>query len=317
MRGSRPAGRRVRSHGGIDRAVGDKPLRETRGPQSAVTDRTHSVDTGRRCGGTRRRRSARIAAPLLIGAGLVLAPAPAAPQFSLDILGIMQKSGDDEEEAAKSSEEQAPYDPSQPVALVESIAVAPEAGVETMDYVYIDQTVDLGAEGVAVLAYFDSCVRETVTGGRVSIGRDRSTVSGGKIESETLACRGAVPIIVADASEAGAAVKRITPFNAAEWREWTVKSRQPIFKWEREDGEEPVFVVVAYLDSEPFRLIWQGISTDTYLTYPEDAPPLEAGMPYLVQIQHPNGRQVSAVFSVDPWLDVAHNAANRIVPLNP
>lgn len=312
-----PAGQRSQSHGGIDRAEDNRAPQTTRGPESAVEDRTHSLRSESRSGGTRRRRSARIAAPFLIGAALALAPTPAAPQFGFDFSNILLKTADDEDEATKSPEAEAPYDPSQPVALIESIAAAPDADVEMFDYVYIDQTVDLGAEGVAVLAYFDSCVRETITGGRVSIGRERSTVSGGKIESETLACRGAVPIIVADASEAGAAVKRLTPFDSAEWREWTVKSRQPIFKWEREGGEDPVFVVVAYLDSKPFRLIWQGISTDTHLTYPEDAPPLEVGMPYLVQIQHPNGRQVSAVFSVDPWVDVAHNAANRIVPLTP
>jgi hypothetical protein len=73
--------------------------------------------------------------------------------------------------------------------------------------------------------------------------------------------------------------------------------------------------VAARPPAEPLRIIWQGQTKRTYLAYPASAPRLEIGMPYLVQITNPSGQQIATVFSIDPWLDMADNAANRIVTI--
>lgn len=209
-----------------------------------------------------------------------------------------------------------PYSTSGPVALVESIENAPQAGVELLDYAYVGQTIDLGSAGVMVLSYLESCGRETITGGTVMVGPGHSTVTGGQMQSETLVCQGAKPIVAFDASEAGASVKRVTPFDGQDWGEYTTRYRRPVFKWQPERRGDEVTVTVIYLDAKPPRIIWQGQTASSYLLYPKEAPPLEVGMPYMVQVTNASGRGVSAVFSIDPWLSVAdQSAANWVVPI--
>jgi hypothetical protein len=208
-----------------------------------------------------------------------------------------------------------PFSTADPVAMVEEVDNAPDAGVEMLDYVYADQDIDLGARGALVLSYFESCVRETITGGRVKVGPRQSRVRGGRLRSERGACEGETTIVTADASEAGGAVKRVTPFKQEEWQEVTIKGERPIFKWRPDRRAVQFQVMVVHLDAEPLRIIWQGQTKRTYLAYPASAPRLEIGMPYLVQITNPSGQQIATVFSIDPWLDMADNAANRIVTI--
>src|ERR1700730_8806019 len=64
-----------------------------------------------------------------------------------------------------------------PVALVEEVSGAP-AGVEFMDYVETGKTIELGARGGIVLSYLNACVRETISGGTVTVGTGQSDVQG-------------------------------------------------------------------------------------------------------------------------------------------
>lgn len=255
----------------------------------------------------------RLAAVVLAGMVTFLST-QASAQFSFDFFG-----GSDEESSSEVSDEvgDAPSGVfANNVALVESIERAPGSGVAFMDTVQPDQVIELGTTGVLVLSYFESCVRETIYGGRVVVGRARSAVAGGRVDSTIVDCQGATPVITADLGEAGAAVKRVTPFDPEDWQEWTVQTRQPIFKWWPEAASGPATVTVVYLDSPRLKIVWQSQTADAFFAYPASAPPLEIGMPYLVQVQKPDGALLSAVFSIDPWLDVADTAANRIVPLD-
>ena len=55
------------------------------------------------------------------------------------------------------------------VALVENLTgVSP--GVEFMDYVRAGQVIRLGSQQTIVLRYMSSCLRETITGGTVTVG---------------------------------------------------------------------------------------------------------------------------------------------------
>jgi hypothetical protein len=67
------------------------------------------------------------------------------------------------------------------VALVESIS-GNSSGVEFMDYLHLGQVVRLGTHETIVLSYKASCVRETITGGTVTIGIDRSQVQSGEVK---------------------------------------------------------------------------------------------------------------------------------------
>jgi hypothetical protein len=83
----------------------------------------------------------------------------------------------------------APAAAQSPVAIVEEIE-APAAGVEFMDYLFPGQVIRLGLNGRIVVSYFDSCWRESVLAGTVTIGRDQSQVSEGRIDRAKYLCAG-------------------------------------------------------------------------------------------------------------------------------
>ena len=65
-------------------------------------------------------------------------------------------------------------------ALVENVT-GRSAQVQVMDYVDAGQTIRLGPHDTIVLSYLHSCVRETITGGTVTVGVEQSEVQAGKI----------------------------------------------------------------------------------------------------------------------------------------
>src|SRR5713226_8968155 len=62
-----------------------------------------------------------------------------------------------------------------PVALVEEV-VAPHADVEAMEYLIAGRVIHLMSNETLVLGYFQSCWRERITGGTVTVGTDQSAV---------------------------------------------------------------------------------------------------------------------------------------------
>src|SRR5271166_13677 len=66
------------------------------------------------------------------------------------------------------------------VALVESLT-GNLSGVAFMDYVHAGQVIRLGPQQTIVLSYMASCVRETITGGTVTVGTDWSEVHSGEV----------------------------------------------------------------------------------------------------------------------------------------
>jgi hypothetical protein len=74
-----------------------------------------------------------------------------------------------------------------PSALIESVSGG-ISGAELLDYVSPGQVIQLGASGSLILAYLETCVRETITGGEVTIGMHASQVRGGEIKREFPPC---------------------------------------------------------------------------------------------------------------------------------
>ena len=203
-------------------------------------------------------------------------------------------------------------------ALLESIADAPGAGFEAFDYLDAGATIQLGAKGTATISYFDGCRVEKIRGGTVTIGAKESAVAGGQVNASKMACKGAKPVVVASAREAGAAVNRITPFPADRWAEWTVKTDRPVFSWRREPDEnaQTVYrVTIVALDNNPQRIVWSGDAKAHYLAYAPNAPRLTTGMPYQVKVEVAGKTAAEGVFSIDPGLDIADTPANRVVPI--
>ncbi len=95
-----------------------------------------------------------------------------------------------------------------PVALVEDIG-ADQSGVELLDYLSSGDTVDLGASGTMTLGYLNSCTREEITGGQVTVGQERSQLSGGTVQRSQTQCDGTRLALAADqAMQSGAVAMR-------------------------------------------------------------------------------------------------------------
>ncbi len=74
-----------------------------------------------------------------------------------------------------------------PAAVVEDVT-GKSAGVEMMDYVDVGKTIHLEPSDSLVLSYMKSCVRETITGGTVTVGAEQSDVQSGKVERTKVEC---------------------------------------------------------------------------------------------------------------------------------
>jgi hypothetical protein len=100
-------------------------------------------------------------------------------------------------------------------ALVEEIG-DPRPGVQFMDYLSAGQMIPLKAGERFVIDYLKSCVRETITGGVVSIGTEKSIVIGGTVDTEKVECDGGKSVLTAEqASKSGVMVFRSTGPKAA------------------------------------------------------------------------------------------------------
>ena len=101
-----------------------------------------------------------------------------------------------------------------PVALVEDISSNnsnnSSTDVEFMDYVGGGQVIKLAPRDVLVLSYLKSCAHETITGGTVRIGIERSEVEGGKVVRTKVACDGGkMQLASAQANASGASAFRL------------------------------------------------------------------------------------------------------------
>jgi len=97
----------------------------------------------------------------------------------------------------------------EPSALVEDITTD-RNDVQLMDYLEPGMVIELAPDETLTVGYLLSCVQETITGGKVTIGEDESVVSGGAVETTEVDCDGG-PIVAAVGGsevEAGAAAFR-------------------------------------------------------------------------------------------------------------
>lgn len=76
-----------------------------------------------------------------------------------------------------------------PTAIIEEVGPGVE-GVQVLEYLAPGRAIRLGDAGEIVIGYLASCVRETVTGGTVTVGADESRVERGTVVRERVQCNG-------------------------------------------------------------------------------------------------------------------------------
>lgn len=96
-----------------------------------------------------------------------------------------------------------------PTALVEDVKSA-TAELEFMDYVGDRQVIRLAPGDVLVLSYLKSCEHETITGGTVTVGKERSTVQDGQVVRAKVPCDGGnIQLTAQQADQSAAAAFRL------------------------------------------------------------------------------------------------------------
>lgn len=144
----------------------------------------------------------------------------------------------------------------QPVAIVEEVR-GPEIGVQQMDLLEEGRVIKLHAGTTLKLGYLRSCIRETVTSGSVTVGKDRSEVKNGLREEELVDCDGGQVI---KSSKRGAEVAGAV-FRQGKFRKtmpkpnWTLYSTNPLLRLSKpsaririerldDDSEKPIDLAV-------------------------------------------------------------------------
>src|SRR5437899_2921962 len=87
------------------------------------------------------------------------------------------------------------------VALLERVSSNSVSG--DMEYVRAGQIIRLGPRETIVLSYMSSCVRETITGGTVTVGKDWSAVQSGEVQRLRDECGGKMILTGAQSPIAG------------------------------------------------------------------------------------------------------------------
>lgn len=204
----------------------------------------------------------------------------------------------------------------EPAALIEEISGG-ESTLAVMDYVSPGQTIDLGPDGRLVLSYIENCKTETISGGVVTIGKSASTVEGGAVTVADAACQGSGIVLAENTQAAAGTVYRVSAFQGGDWDERTIKGDRPIFRWSQSAGDALAALVILDMDRDPAAMVWRGTTSAQTLIYPADAPALEVGVPYQVQLTLPDKAPMAATFSIDPGLEGPDTALSRLVPIRP
>ena len=124
-----------------------------------------------------------------------------------------------------------PASAAEPAAIVEDVQGAVK-DLQPFDYLSAGTQVQLPPRATVILGYLKSCTRETVTGARIVIGTDQSTVEGGEVARERVECDGGrMQLTASQAGKSGVMVFRGTPKTAggAPQPQLTVYGVSPIF----------------------------------------------------------------------------------------
>lgn len=181
----------------------------------------------------------------------------------------------------------------QPSAIVEDVTDG-IAGVALMDYLAPGKVVQLGANGKLVLGYLQSCTRETIVGGRVVIGAEKSESPDAKIRREKVECDGGRMRLTTDQSaKSGVMVFRGKPGQLPD-PQLTIYGLSPVVTLA--GGGE---VVIERLDKAGERIVFavpeKALTRAPFVDLAKNDRALTAGGLYRA-----TGGASSVVFKVDP-----------------
>jgi len=125
-----------------------------------------------------------------------------------------------------------------PAAIIEDIN-APKSGLAFMDYLSTGQIIKLDAKDSITLGYLQSCRRETITGGTVTIGTEQSSVSKSQLMREDVECDGGHAELSGQSKSTSAALAFRSGSKKVGLRqpEVTIYGNSPIFRLAQANAE--------------------------------------------------------------------------------
>ncbi len=268
-----------------------------------------------------REGSIRRAGTILAAAILVVAAAPASAaentggiqQLFQTLMGTprqQEPAGQSGSPARSLQQQSAPAAASTAIAWVDDISGVAKPEFDIADTLEAGQVLSLGAKGKAVIGYFADCRMETISGGTVTIAPGGSQVAGGTMKVGKMECSGAAAVVTANASEAAAAAKRVTPFASDPWTEQAIRETKPLIRWQ---GKMKGELRILDVDQPTPKVVWKRAVNGDRIIY--KGPPLTVGVPYLAEVAA-DGSTQRALFSIDPEL-TGNDALRRTLILRP
>jgi hypothetical protein len=112
------------------------------------------------------------------------------------------------------------------VAIVEDTSGA-IVGVEPLDLLSAGREIELAADAGLILSYLNSCQRESIRGGKITIGHGQSEVKGGNVTRKRVPCDpAALDLTPEQANQSATLVFRRPPLE--EGAEFLLDTRQPL-----------------------------------------------------------------------------------------
>ena len=149
----------------------------------------------------------------------------------------------------------------QPVAVVED-GTGQMGGLQLFDFVEDGRIIELAAGEKLTIGYFSSCLQETIAGGRVKIGSDRSEVEGGTVSRSEVECDGGRMIVSAADSAVGVARGAKTDMDP----QFTLHGASPVVRFDQaarvviERLDKPGLVFILPVSGKVIDLAKQGLS---------------------------------------------------------
>lgn len=181
-------------------------------------------------------------------------------------------------------------------AMIEDITGSAAAKLQPFDAVSAGEVIELG-DGRLVLSYLANCRRETISGGKVTVGAAQSALVGGRLVAvEQPPCKAAAPRLLADAREAGAAVKRHAGQAVEAPPVVVVSTQTPAFTWSGGAGALQIWEMAGV---EPKLAISERVTASGWRPFA----PLRAGVFWLAELDLDTGETRRMGFNVDPGLE--------------
>lgn len=185
-------------------------------------------------------------------------------------------------------------------AMVEEVSGPAAKMLQPFDSLSNGQVVELG-DGVLTLSYVANCRRETISGGRVTVGINASALAGGRlVAAQEPPCKASAPKLLADAREAGTGVKRHAGQAVEAPASAILRTSTPVFSL-----PVPARLRVWNLSGLLPALVWEGEAAATF-SYPYGAPLLRSGIIYSAEAMAADGRSWRADFNFDPGIEAGY-----------